>query len=392
MRKICSLGLPLLAVAMPAWAQAPTRTFASLEGCCTTTIVVEGSGLPNPLVDEAYSIQNIILYDNPFERIENIVAGIPGFQQFRRSDARSANPTSQGITVRGLGGSASSRVLLLLDGVPQGDPFGGWISWPGYDALNLNSLRAKRGGGSGVDGSGALAGTLDFFSDNTGDDLEIDGEFGSRNSIGSKLRFGRNLGNGYLSVSGSYARGDGFIPIIESQRGAVDRKAPYEQGGIAIRAVAPLSADTELQASIRGFTDKRDRGFDFSDNQNSGVDASLRLVNRAFDGWQWSALGYVQIRDFASRFGSIAAGRASVAPVLDQYSVPSTGLGARFEIRPPVGDAAELRIGGDWRRTIGETNEDFFSQDWCRDGTGAPVARLTHLVPLPKRALSRPMD
>ena len=124
--------------------------------------------------------------------------------------------------------------------------------------------------------------------------------------------------------------------------------------------VAPLSGDTELQASIRAFTDQRDRGFDFSDNQNSGVDASLRLVNRSPGGWQWSALGYVQIRDFANRFGAIGAGRNSVSLTLDQYSVPSTGLGARFELRPPIGDNAELRIGGDWRRTIGQTKENFF--------------------------------
>jgi len=68
----------------------------------------------------------------------------------------------------------------------------------------------------------------------------------------------------------------------------------------------------------------------------------------------------VQIRDFANRFGAIGAGRNSVSVTLDQFSVPSTGLGARVEVRPPLGDTAELRIGGDWRRTVGETNENFF--------------------------------
>ena len=68
----------------------------------------------------------------------------------------------------------------------------------------------------------------------------------------------------------------------------------------------------------------------------------------------------MQIRDFANRFGAIGAGRNSVSLTLDQFSVPSTGLGTRVEVRPPLGDKAELRIGGDWRRTIGETNENFF--------------------------------
>jgi outer membrane receptor protein involved in Fe transport len=97
---------------------------------------------------------------------------------------------------------------------------------------------------------------------------------------------------------------------------------------------------------------------DFSDNSNGGVDASVRLVDRDSD-WQWAATGYLQLREFASEFGAVAPDRNSVTPTLDQFATPSTGLGARFEIRPPLGDGAELRLGGEWRRTSGETREFF---------------------------------
>lgn len=324
-----------------------------------TDIVVTGT-LPSAKGNITYPVTNIEVDNNIGGRLEKTLLQAAGLQQFRRSDARSANPTSQGVTLRGLGGNASSRALLVLDDVPQADPFGGWISWPGYDALNLASIRVRRGAGQVASGAGALAGVIELDSKQNVDQLNASLSYGSRNSLDAKGSLLRKLGDGSVSVSGSYVRGDGFVPVIESQRGTADRPAPYEQGGIAIRAVASVSANTELQAGLRGFTDTRDRGFDFSDSQNSGVDASLRLVNRTTGGWQWSALGYVQIRDFANRFGAIGAGRNSVSLTLDQYSVPSTGLGARVEIRPPIGDRAELRIGGDWRRTVGETNENFF--------------------------------
>jgi vitamin B12 transporter len=48
-------------------------------------------------------------------------------------------------------------------------------------------------------------------------------------------------------------------------------------------------------------------------------------------------LAYAQLREFASEFGAVSADRASVTPTLDQYAVPSTGLGARFEVRPIEG-------------------------------------------------------
>ncbi|SIO12070.1 Outer membrane receptor proteins, mostly Fe transport [Parasphingorhabdus marina DSM 22363] len=354
------LTLPLLAASAPVLAQDETTAGAEvLVGVPESIIIVEG--LISTFTTDTYSSQTIVVDRN--QRLENSLRPVPGLQQFRRSDARSANPTSQGITLRGLGGNASSRALLLLDGVPQADPFGGWISWPGYDALPIASARVQRGGGSGSNGQGALAGTIELVSADVGDRIELGAAYGSRNSVDADLLFGRELGRGQLTISASYARGDGFTPIVASQRGTVDRPAEYEQAGLAVRYVAPVSYTTELQTSVRVFTDDRERGFAFSENHNDGADASIRLVNRTTGDWQWSALGYVQIRNFDVSFGGVAADRNSVNRVFEQFNVPSIGLGGRFEVRPPVGDNAELRIGGDWRHTEGTTNENFFFLD-----------------------------
>jgi vitamin B12 transporter len=352
------LACPLLAsmalVSVPAWAQEQVGN----DDVQVAEIIV--SGLPVTRGENVYSAIDISMDQS--QTVENALRDVPGLQQFRRSDARSANPTSQGVTLRGLGGNASSRALLILDGVPQADPFGGWVAWPGYDALALGSARITRGGGSVTDGQGAISGTIELFSDNVGDRIELGAAYGSRNSVDADLLFGRELGQGQLTISANYARGDGFIPIIEGQRGSVDRPAEYEQAGLAVRFVAPLSDNVELQSNVRAFTDDRERGFAFSENHNDGADASIRLVDRTSD-WQWSALAYVQIGNFDVSFGGVDDDRNSVSRVFEQYNVPSTGLGGRFEVRPPVGDNIELRIGGDWRRTEGTTNENFFFAD-----------------------------
>ncbi len=376
MNRALWLALPLCAITAPAWGQPSNKEFVScppiseadvaLIGVpvnCTVIVIGRLPDAHSDKTDTRVPVQVITRSRTteiqPESRLENRLRFIPGLQQFRRSDARSANPTSQGVTLRGLGGNASSRALVTLDGVPQADPFGGWISWPGYEALNLGRVWVLRGGGRPSAGPGAIAGIIEMESLQRAGVYKASAAYGSRNSVDAKAGGIFALGGGQLSLSGSYARSDGFTPIREEQRGTVDRPAPYEQAGIALRAVAPVSGNTELQFSARAFTDERDRGFDFSDNQNSGVDASLRLVDRDSD-WQYSALAYVQLREFATRFGSISADRNSVTPVLDQFATPSTGFGARFELRPPIGDKAELRLGADWRRTIGETRENFF--------------------------------
>src|SRR5207253_7368521 len=130
-------------------------------------ILVTGAGLATPAGDAAYDLITIDrqrLAGSASGRLEDILRDAAGFQQFRRSDASSAHPTSQGATMRGLGGNASSRALIILDGVPQVDPFGGWVTFTAFDPARLGGIRVTRGGGSGVYGPGALAGTIEIDS------------------------------------------------------------------------------------------------------------------------------------------------------------------------------------------------------------------------------------
>lgn len=331
--------------------------------CCARDpleIVVVASGALMPSAsDEA--LQHVLFRDlapGLGARVENRLRDEAGIVQFRRSDGRSAHPTSQGVTLRGLGGNASARALVTLDGVPQADPFGGWVAWSAYDAIRLGGIAVTRGGGSGADGPGALAGTIGLHSEMT-DGADASLAYGSRDSWDVSASLGGQIGRGDVALDGRYSRGDGFVPVVARQRGSVDRAAPYEQGGVGLRLRVDAGKARRIEASLRGFSDRRDRGTDFTQSKFDGVDASLRFVHDPVYGTKWLALGYVQLRDFDSSFASVAAGRNSVLPALFQR-VPATGLGARFELRPEAGSANALRLGTDWRRTTGRTEEDFF--------------------------------
>lgn len=323
-------------------------------------IVVTGQGLATPAGEAAFDVVTIDrarLTGSASGRLEDVLRDVAGFAQYRRSDARSAHPTSQGATLRGLGGNASSRALVVLDGVPQVDPFGGQIDFPAIDPSRLGEIRVTRGGGTGLYGPGALAGTIELTSA-TPDQLPPLGAslaYGSRNSVDADAQLSSHLGAGFATLSGAYARGDGFVPIVAGQRGPADQPAPYEQASFDARAAAPLSTKTELQANLLAFFDHRNRGLAGTDNRQSGADASVRLVGRGR--WGWEALAYLQLRQFSSGFASVNAARTVATETLDQYRVPSTGLGGRIEVRPPLGRRVQLALGADTRRTEGETDE-----------------------------------
>jgi vitamin B12 transporter len=335
---------------------------AALPPTPPAEIIVTGQGLAAVAGDAAYDVVTIDrdrLTSTASGRLEDVLRDVAGFNQFRRSDARSAHPTSQGATLRGLGGNASSRALVVLDGVPQIDPFGGWVTFTAFDPSRLGQVRVTRGGGSGIYGPGALAGTIELQSAGPEQLAPVQASllYGSRNSIDADAALAAKLGAGFATLSASYSRGDGFIPIIASQRGPVDKPAPYRQGSINGRVVFPVAPDTELQANMLLLRDERTRGLDGTDNTSTGADASMRLVGRGR--WGFEALAYVQARKFTSGFASASGvGRTIVTKTLDQYDVPATGIGGRFEIRPPLG-AIELRLGVDARRTVGETDEYF---------------------------------
>lgn len=323
------------------------------------TIVVTARALPDPASERAYAVERLDsdrLRNAPQTQLDEVLQQVPGLQLFRRSDSRSGHPTSQGVTLRALGGNASSRALLILDGVPQADPFGGWVNWPAYDPAALAEVRVIRGGGSVSYGPGALAGVIDMTS-SLDRGLSAGLDIGSRQSLEGRAHLAGNMGGGTLGISARGARGDGFIPIARDTRGPADRPAPYEEASLRGHWLGPIAPDVDLQVSASGFLDSRDRGLPFTRNRTEGADTSLRVVGRGR--WQWSALGYVQWRDFRSSFAGVTPGRTSAARVSLQDSVPSHSIGSAFEIRPPIAERIEMRIGADARRVEGETRELF---------------------------------
>jgi outer membrane receptor protein involved in Fe transport len=336
-------------------------TLALADEAAPEQIVVTGRGLDAAPAATAYNVQDIDaerLAVAASGRLEDALSAAAGVQQFRRSDSRASNPSAQGITLRALGGNATSRTLMLLDGVPVADPFFGYVPLSALAPERLAMVRVTRGGGSGAFGAGAVAGTIDLTSAGS-DQL---GLFNGRALVDDRgetevsATIAPRLGAGYLVATGRYDRGRGFWTTPVDQRVPASVRARYESWSASLRAVAPLTPDIELQARVGAFHDARTLRFAGADTAASGQDGSIRLVGRG--AWQFDALAYVQSRDFSN----VVISARTFLPTLDQRATPSTGIGGKLELRPPVGKAHVLRFGADWRYGEGRTQEDAYTQ------------------------------
>ena len=331
-------------------------------------IVVTGQGLDQSKMLAAYSAITMVrdrTAGSASGRIEDVLGNLAGLQQFRRSDSRSANPTAQGVTLRGLGGNASSRTLVVLDGVPVTDPFFGHVPFSALPWERLDRVTLIRGGGVGAFGAGAVAGTIDMVSANPAGLPLAEGAAALNDRGDSELSGSLNprLGSGYAVISGRWDRGQGFWTTPLAQRVPASVRARFDSWSTSLRAVVPVSGDVELQAKVLAYDDHRTLRFTGADSTQSGQDASLRLVGRG--DWQFDVLGYVQARDFSN----VVISSTTFRKTLDQRTTPSTGLGGKFELRPPLGEDVALRLGIDWRRANGEMFETAFNS-----GTGAVTA------------------
>lgn len=354
--------LPLLALAtpLPALAQQAAPPPPPPLPSDGPDIVVLGQPLPVPPGVPAYgsvTISRDRLTGDASGRVEDVLLDVAGFQQFRRADSRSANPSAQGVTLRALGGNASSRALVLLDGVPLADPFFGYIPFNAISADRLGGVRVTRGGGAGAFGAGAVAGTIELASATRRDLPLVAGEafYGSNNAQEVSASVSPNVGGGFVSFSGKFERGDGFYTTPDSQFSAATVRARYRDFSGGMRAVVPIDAETEIQARGLLYRDYRTLRFAGADSSSEANDASVRVIHRG--PWAIDALAYVQTRNFTNRVISATTAKLT----LDQRNTPATGLGGKIELRPPVGPDHVLRFGVDARLGNGTLYEDAYA-------------------------------
>ena len=146
-----------------------------------------------------------------------------GVETFRRSSSLVANPSSQGISLRGLGSTSASRTLVTEDDIPLNDAFAGWIHWEELPELSIRSVELVRGGASDLYGSSAIGGVINVMPfAPTKDEFELKSSYGSENTYQNDLLFSARKGHLGALATGGVLGTDGYILTTPDQRGLID--------------------------------------------------------------------------------------------------------------------------------------------------------------------------
>lgn len=336
-------------------------------------IVVTAARLPPAAADAAFSVVRIdesVLSRS--SRLDEALRSVPAVSLFRRTNSATANPTTQGISLRAIAPSGAGRTLVLLDGVPLNDPFGGWVIWSQATPESLESLDVIRGAGSGPYGAGALTGTITLRERAKGGALDVSAsERGGLRAAGSAST---RVGPAAVTLSGLREVSDGYVPVRGSAAGAADTPLDLDSRSAALRVDTALG---RANLSVRAATWEEDRGSGLAGTRANASGHSLSATAAqapTADGYGWRLQAWRIDSNLANSSASVSADRSTTTPANDQFKTPATGWGLNAALRRRMADFAggrlEWELGADARFNDGETNELFSNP------TGAGFTRI----------------
>ncbi len=296
----------------------------------------------------------------PAAAVDDALKQVPSFSLFRRTSSLVSHPTTQGVSLRGVGASGASRTLVLVDGIPHNDAFGNWVYWDSVPHLQVESVEVAPGGLSHVYGSSAMAGVINVATRRPEPRMAALRAFGGSRGSGNVEAFGSHAGGALAaSVGGSYFTTDGYALVQEEDRGPVDVEAASRHRSGNWRLEYSPSPDFTLFQNGRVFAEDRDNGTPLTTNSTRETYLAGGLRAKTGGGSVWQVNAFTHRDDFESTFSAVAPGRASESLSLAQ-AVDYQDAGGNAQWTRRLGSSHTLGAGGDLRWIDADNVEDVF--------------------------------
>ena len=297
--------------------------------------------------------------------MDDLLRYTPGFSLFRRSSSRTANPTTQGVTLRGVSGSGASRTLVLTDGVPLNDPFGSWVYWNHVPQAAIDRVEVLRGTTGDLYGADALGGIVQVLTFTPGAPrVRAFLEGGSHDTARGSLYGGGSRGNWSLFASGEGVTTDGAFIVTEEQRGVVDNRADSDyRTGVVNLGWQRESARANLRVS--GFREERGNGTPLQVNDTTWRQGALTGGGVLGPGAWQAALSY-GTQDYFQTFTALVADRSSERLTMEQ-TIPSEFTQASAQWVGTFGRHSYI-VGGELQDTDATVEEFRYSTTNVRTG------------------------
>ncbi len=261
----------------------------------------------------------------PGAELDDRLRQIPGFSLFRRSSSVVANPTTQGVSLRGTGSTGASRTLVLWDSIPINDPFGGWVYWDRIDPSYIERVEMERGASTSVFGDRAMGGTISLFSpEERPEHLFAQVLRGNEGTADVAAGYSNLWGHWGLSLHSRAFTTDGYYITPESIRGRADNKANLRFAAGDMR-LDYLGAQDRFSLHFDALAEARHNGTQLTRN-STGLGTIGASYTHSWTNDQISVIAFHTQEQFHSTFSSVTSNR-NVEAVVSKQTVPVLDTG-----------------------------------------------------------------
>lgn len=297
----------------------------------------------------------------PALRVDDVLRQVPGFSLYRRSDSRTANASNQGVSLRGLGGTAASRALILEDWFPLVDAFGGWVYWDRVPRSSIASVEVFRGGASNLYGSDALGGVVQFLTRQpVRPAFSLETSYGNERTPDLSFWTGKRAGKWDVSLASEMFRTDGYIIVPTWQRGTVDTPANSEDATVDLTVGHQVGEKGRAFGRGSFYTEFRNNGTPIQTNDTRMGEGAIGLDQQFGGSDSVTVRAYGQVQAYDQRFSSVAANRDSESLTDIQY-VPEQVGGGAAQWNHIFGNHQTLIAGMDLMEVMGASDEQLFT-------------------------------
>ncbi len=256
-----------------------------------------------------------------------------------------------------------ARTLVLSDGLPLNDAFGGWVYWDRVARASIEQAEVVRGGSSDLYGSDALSGVINLVSREP--KLAVataDIAYGNRNTFDLSFFTGFSWGGWFSSVSGELLTTDGYYIVRPEIAGAADEPAASDHRLLQLKvgygwgtgSVSRVPQSVYLRGSL--FDEDRKNGTKLQRNDTATESLAAGFRFETGDGSNWQGAIYGNQQRFHQTFTAVSANRQTETPIRDQ-SVPSSDAGGFLNWSRLSWRRHLLLAGADLRGVRGSSDE-----------------------------------
>ncbi len=324
-------------------------------------MTVTATRTATPLNETSASVRILTrkkLADTAALTLDGALRQIPGFTLFRRTGSRVANPTTQGVSLRGTGASGAGRALVLEDGIPLNDPFGGWVYWDRIPREAVSRVEVVRGGASDLYGSDAMGGVINFVTrkPTTTSALSLETSYGNEDTPDGSLWLGLRHGPWSATLDGEAFSTDGYILVEPAERGLVDTRAGSEHEVGDVTLERKLNERGHVYVKTTYLREIRANGTPATHNRTHLRQLAVGADWLSPTAGAFSFRGYGGPQVFDQTFSSVAADRNSES-LVDSQRVPAQQTGFEVQWTRPVKFRQTLVAGFDGQQVRGSSNE-----------------------------------